>query len=933
MFRWWWPHGLVEIAEVQAEIDQIADAGFGGVEIEDVHHSTNANLLDPAGHGWATTPWIDAVYASLTRAKQRGLRTDIAAGPSWPAALPTITPDDEAAAQELVHGRAYVNATTNFQFSGELPHSYVEPEPGVTKEKLIAVQAWRINNASSPTARTMLLDSNTMIDLTSKVTDGKLSWTAPDRGNWVIMPFRTRGTGQMPEAGPHTSPLAYVIDHFSKAGADILTKFWDEKILTTRFHGFGSLFEDSLEFEATTYWTAAYPTEFRNRMGYDIMKYAPTIVREKEKFTIAFTDAEVTRGILNDFWDVLGALYIENHVVPVKEWCHSHGMQLRVQPYGLSTDAMGASAALDIAEGESLGFKNLDDYRSLAGGSNMGQHNIISNEAAAFATSAYTTTWERVLRTLNPIFAAGVNQQVLHGFSYLEAPSAAWPGFAAFTPYGSAGNIGYAESWGPRQPAWRHAPDISAYMGRVQFLMRRGVPKHDVGFFRQKGYIASGFGASYFSAAGTRAGWSMNFLAPSLLQLPIAKVSNKRLAPEGPNFGLLAFEGDAFSSQIPVVTLDTAQRMLSYAQAGLPVLVVGDWSTVRAYGYSEFNQSSQVASTFKQMLALPNVVNVPDRASMADGVAKLGVPTEVQHSDSSLIHIHRVDGRLDHYLFVTNSATEAVDQDVSVFRGSSQAVPYVLDAWTGTSKVLPVYTEVSASRISFRVKLRPGQSMLMTIVPMDFKAVHAVSSTGTVVVDSQQKMAIRSNVSGSYSTVFSNGKTSTTTVDASPSPIDLSSWTLDVEDFTPGPTNTTTTILRHKLDITAPLQPWTALPGLLDVSGIGTYSTTFNLPTTYPTQASNSSGFGASLEMSQFLGSFRIKVNGVQLPAVDQLTWTHDIGAWVKAGENKLEIEVAGSLLNRLRVTSPSTYSLTKRQDFGLVGSPRVVPWRQVQIV
>jgi hypothetical protein len=52
-------------------------------------------------------------------------------------------------------------------------------------------------------------------------------------------------------------------------------------------------------------------------------------------------------------------------------------------------NAMGAAVALTIAEGESLGFKNLDDYRSLAGGVNIVLKTIISNEAAAFANGAY----------------------------------------------------------------------------------------------------------------------------------------------------------------------------------------------------------------------------------------------------------------------------------------------------------------------------------------------------------------------------------------------------------------------------------------------------------------------------------------------------------------------------------------------------------------
>ena len=55
---------------------------------------------------------------------------------------------------------------------------------------------------------------------------------------------------------------------------------------------------------------------------------------------------------------------------------------------------MQASALLDIPEGESLGFKNLDDYRRQAGARDMAGNTILSNEAGATAGGAYSTTWE-----------------------------------------------------------------------------------------------------------------------------------------------------------------------------------------------------------------------------------------------------------------------------------------------------------------------------------------------------------------------------------------------------------------------------------------------------------------------------------------------------------------------------------------------------------
>lgn len=81
-------------------------------------------------------------------------------------------------------------------------------------------------------------------------------------------------------------------------------------------------------------------------------------------------------------------------------------------------------------------------------------------------------------------------------------------------------------------------------------------------------------------------GWSLNIIGPSLLDLPSATVRDKRLAPDGPAYRLLAFEEDTFASKATVLKLDTAKKILGFAEAGLPILIVGNWSTVTAYGVS-----------------------------------------------------------------------------------------------------------------------------------------------------------------------------------------------------------------------------------------------------------------------------------------------------------------------------------------------------------
>ncbi|MFC7106317.1 glycosyl hydrolase [Nonomuraea rubra] len=120
MVRWWWPDAHVDPAEIRREVDQLADAGFGGAEIAAVHHSIrDKSVLDPAGHGWGTPAWNTAVEAALDQAARRGLTIDLTIGPAWPAAIPTITPAGPASAKELAHGSVTVPAGTTY--SGPVP--------------------------------------------------------------------------------------------------------------------------------------------------------------------------------------------------------------------------------------------------------------------------------------------------------------------------------------------------------------------------------------------------------------------------------------------------------------------------------------------------------------------------------------------------------------------------------------------------------------------------------------------------------------------------------------------------------------------------------------------------------------------------------------------------------------------------------------------
>ncbi|MET7652415.1 glycosyl hydrolase [Streptomyces sp. NPDC005486] len=943
-FRWWWPDGLVNTDEIAREIDQIADAGFGGAEIAAVHHSVkDKSLLDTAHHGWGSRPWRDGVEAALRRAARRGLTIDLTLGPSWPVAVPGVTPDDAAAAKELVHGRA--SLTGGATFRGPVPPPVHAPAAGVTRQRLLAVQAALVNPAHS-TRKETGLDVSSVRDLTASVDeDGALTWTAPETGEWVLISYWTRGSGQQPESGPHSAPAAHVVDHLDPAGTAAVTGFWEGQLLTPTLRSLlkaagGAFFEDSVELETDGLtWTPSLPNAFAKHTGRPLLPYLPALVLSDGNQVFAF-EAQLTRQIRHDFWETVSELFNRHHVRALRDWAHSLGMTLRAQPYGLQTDAIESAALLDIPEGESLGFKNLDDYRCLAGGRDMAGHTVLSCEAGAYNGTAYSTTWDRFLRTMGGAYAAGVNQTVVHGFSYATAPGASWPGFAAFSPYN--GGPGYGESWGPRQPAWHHMADIAAYLGRVHGVLQSGTARADVAVFRQTGYAATGIGASWFTATGVPLGWTHQFLSGPLLDLPSATVAGGRLAPNGPAYKALFVEGDFFYSSTPTLATADARRVLTLAEAGLPIVLLGAFDQPLTPGVPDDGESDRLRELLARLLARPNVARITDKAAVGDALTGLGVTPDVRHAGAStLLNAHRVTRDADFYYLCNGKHAEtvkpavaAVDHEVTLrhtrrTRGGT-TIPYLLDPWTGEVTRIARYTEDDGD-VTVRVALQPGQVMIVALGrpglfgDRNGARPHVLATDASEVLFSGRELTVRSYEAGTRTTRLSSGRTVSTTIPSVPVPITPGRWRLDVDDWYPGSTPTRTEHVHCTLTLDT-LLPWSRIPELADSAGIGRYRTTIDLPPDW------TSSHGAHLELGQVSDTARVTVNGVGAPPLDRLHQVVDVGSLLRRGRNVIEVEVAVPLLNRLRVAQPAVFGAVARQDHGLVGPVRLVPYAQAAV-
>jgi hypothetical protein len=527
-----------------------------------------------------------------------------------------------------------------------------------------------------------------------------------------------------------------------------------------------------------------------------------------------------------------------------------------------------------------------------------------------------------------------VNQSVVHGFAYADAPGATWPGFAAWSPYQETA-IGYAEAWGPRQPTWEHMPDIAGYISRTQWAMQTGTPKYDLVFYRQKGYTSTGIGAPWSTNSGIPTGWTHSFATDRVLTLPKVEVRGGRLAPDGPSFGAMVLGPDQFNGSSTEISLQGARLLLGFAKAGLPTVVLGDWSPAVSTGLASGQVNAEVAAAIAELLTLPSVVEVSDQTLIPDALAQLGVVPLVQQTSSSLMHMHRVDGKVDIYYLAdarhaASSKITAVSQTVWLSAITPNAVPYRLNAWTGEITRIAQFTR-QGGQVGIQVALNPGESTIVVLAAPGWAGergavqVTATEADAVFLGGNGGQVVARAAQAGDYATTLADGTVLYSVIGNVPAPIALTSWTLAAEDWQPAPgaTSATDTVKPVVNVALSALAPWSSIPQLQDSSGVGHYSATVTLP------ASWNRSLGATLSLGTVLDTFRVWVNGVRVPPAGLLASSMDLGSLLRPGQNTIQVDVATTLINRLRVVTPGIYGVEARQAYGLIGPVQLTPYGQ----
>ncbi len=937
MFRCWFPDAGADLDRVSHQVRSVYEAGFSGMEIAMVPQYAE---FDQREYGWATPRWKEMLRTILRTADSlpEAFKIDLTITAHWPPALNTIDPNHPAAQKELRH--TVTKITSGGTLELPLPETRVCDDDGddaahfiFTDTFLCAITGTIVGRKDDKyiLAQDSLRDVSEFVTVLDKTTPAgialdenrfgskpKLADTqhyyaidldaagipACSESDWqegdtLLFAYFTRGTGQtlsgrsMPEVHMHL-PMAdkmYAADYYSAEGTDAIIDVWESQILndpeirTLLNKNGGAIFEDSIELAcATIPWTNRFAKEFRRFRGYDILPFLPVLQSLKGSPVRFLVDSRIEKLLVDDYYTTLNDLYLRDHVERLKTWTRTFGYQYRAQSYGGDVNTAAASCVLDIAEGESLGFGEMREFfRNISGGVHMTGRKFFSDEILADLMKGYALDWKCATATFNSNWAAGVNRVVIHGMSFEREVSDKynqWPGWHAFQDT-------FADPWGERQPYWEHIRSLSDMIARTQAVLQSGKPKIDLAIY--KGQRAYGCGYTRLLDFG----YSYDVISNPHLFLPQCVVQYGSLCPDGPAYrALLIVDQEMLPSS-------AAEKLKALAADGLPIIFVGRLP-VQATG--AFTPNSNVTDAVKTMLSMPGVFYVRDLDEAVATLKTLSITARASYRDVKLESICRADESGTYY-FLFNNDTDDVSANITL-KGSGR--PVILNAWTGAITPIP-FTQVEEG-VMINVSLASKDAMILALLP------------------DAQTPQVREDLPSITLRALD------TTVE---------SWGPDEDAAVPTQAKRTTVSFGAQ-----PVGPWDALPatkeqlaelgvdGMHHVSGRGFYRTAFSLP------ACDGAVLTVSTGECMVVGG---SINGKNLPAINQRSGQVDLTGLVHEGDNQLELVLATTLINRLRISHPlfdgngdipappsghdaNSDDTIGNEDYELPGAPAVIP-------
>ncbi|MEH6307982.1 glycosyl hydrolase [Olivibacter sp. CPCC 100613] len=471
--RWWWFGNAVTESNLTAALESYKKAGLGGVEITPIYgvHGKEDQFID-----FLTPAWMDKLDYTLKEAQRLGLGVDLANASGWPFGGPWV--NDTIACKNMVSktfslmGGQRLNDSIKYiqkalvRVAGDKKVDVNKLKKPITANEHL--QAYAFDQVRfEKELPLILLTANKVgaqgfsevIDISNKVVNGKLKWTAPE-GKWVICALFQGDHGKMVErAGPGGE--GNVIDHFS---AEALKKYlqpFDEAFKGHDLQYLRYFFNDSYEVDdaqGQANWTPAFFTTFKKLRGYDLTNYIPAL--------LGLDSPEKNSRVLYDYRLTISDLLLDEYTKNWQGWAAKKGKGIRNQAHGSPANVLDLYAASDVPEIEGTEIVNL---KSAPSAGHVTGKNLISSESATWLNEHFESNFGNIKTALDQLWLAGVNHVFYHGTAY-SPQEAKWPGWLFYA----------AVHFTPTNSLWADFGAFNQYAARTQAFLQAGKPSNDI---------------------------------------------------------------------------------------------------------------------------------------------------------------------------------------------------------------------------------------------------------------------------------------------------------------------------------------------------------------------------------------------------------------------------------------------------------------------
>ncbi|HMI01044.1 MAG TPA: glycosyl hydrolase [Pedobacter sp.] len=835
---WCWLNGNMTTTSITRDLEEMKSKGTSRAEIWDV---AAVNGTIPAGGPFLGDESAKLIKHAISEGKRLQIKIGIIASSGWNAGGSWVKPD--WASKALYFSETQLNSSE--KVSIELPFPKLPPHCPVTAENIpefykeVAVLAIPFH-ADKTIAR-----SSDIINLSSKFSNGKLTWKVP-KGKWTIIRFICSNTGQSLIV-PSPNSKGLFIDFLDpEATKRHLKYFMDRLGVTPENSAEGGLayFEfDSMELEKGTPWTDAMPAIFKTRQGYPIEKYLTVFAGWKIE--------DQTDRFLYDFKKTISDQLIYSHYTTGTAFLKKYNAELVAESGGpgppvwetCPVDALKALGSVSVPRGEFwIRHRNMFLIKEVASAAHIYGKKMVDAESF--------TTWRRwkdspyeMKKYADRAFCEGLNNITFHTFAS-TTPEDGYPG----RTYHAGSDVNTATTW------WNKSKPFMDYLSRCSYLLQQGLFTADVCYYY--GDQAPNFFPFYHNVPekptlpGLEKGYDFDVINSDVIISRMSVKDGRLVLPDGMSYAVLLLPDQA---SMPLSVLRKIEKLVKDGATVIgnpPTIIPGLHNA--AEETLKLNQLADKlwgAATDKQTKSGTYGKGTIFCGLSATEVLQLkGIERDfIFNGPSELDYIHRSTDFGEVY-FIRNESDNWVKGEAS-FRIFDKN-PKLWDPATGTRANIKTYT-AGRKTTQFTLELAPHGSVF--VVFSDKKQHETKADLFSTTSQPAQEMQ------GLWKLTFPKG------------------WGAPEEVLLEG------------------LKSWTEFKdkGIKYFSGTATYHKTFSIK-------EEIAGKTISIDLGEVRDLAEVFINGKSAGILWKKPFSADITKLVRPGDNSLTVEVVNLWVNRL---------------------------------